>query len=144
MEATPWISAAVGLFGVITGALGTVFVLGRKYGHLLGKLDAVVTRQTELTEELEALKDDYQEFKMTASEAIRESAQEITAALSEVKTTLAVCSNKIDNLVTQKQHQDLDGRISRVEGSLVTQQQHQELDGRISRVEGKLNGQSHQ
>jgi len=125
MEATPLISAAVGLLGVITGGLTTAFFSGKRYGQLSESMTTVADNQKKLAEGLDKAFGEILDLR-EKQESFRDIDQRLTAAVREetgrtlalIKADVAVCSEKIANAVTQRQHQEIIDRLSRIEGIL--------------------------
>lgn len=118
MDATPWISAAVGLIGVAAGALGTAFAMGRRYGKIQTQVENLCNEVGKVKKEVSDLRKDYEEHKVTIADSVREIGQELTEKMTEMTEEIAKCSTNITHAVTQRQHQDVIDRLGRIEGIL--------------------------
>lgn len=118
MEATPWISAATGLFGVVTGVVGTIFVIGKRYGSIKQQLETACDEIKEVKQKVEDLRQDYEEHKLTIADSVRETGKELSEKMSELTAKLGECSVDIKHAVTQQQHQELVKAVGRIEGIL--------------------------
>lgn len=118
MEATPWISAATGLLGVVTGALGTVFVIGKRYGAIKTQVENACEAIGKLEKKVEDLRQDYEEHKLTIADSVRETGKELSERMSELTAAVSVCAADIKHAVTQQQHQELVKTVGRIEGLL--------------------------
>jgi len=108
------ISSLTGIAGLAIGVIGTVFVFGRRYESLL-------THDREMSQALEAVKEDIKKHKEEEGIVVKELTQIISACkdeMSNLSKEVAVLNNTLENRPQQKDIQDITNRLASIEAKI--------------------------
>ena len=111
METQALVSVVAGAGGVITGVVGTVFTLGRRYAEMMNKYTSLAAT----VEELQVEQQYQREIETKNLATMNAMARGLNAGMASITTALAVFN---DSCVKQKDLMDIVQRLSRIEGLL--------------------------